>query len=329
MTRVLLAVHPRVRRLVLAPGALHVAKGIQLVDLETAPWESGWAADAEADVVVTGWGTPAIDEAALDGMPSLRAILHIGGSIREVVDADVWSRGVTVVTAAEVNNEAVADFVAAQFLLAVKGAHSAARTMCETGILPGPGAAAGSYRQSVGLVSYGSVARKVRQRVRRYEARVLAWDPFVDDDVFSAEEVERVAALEALFERSRVVSVHAPLIPGETENLIGSDLLERLPQGAAFINTARGALVDETALADVLARRGDLLAVLDVTWPEPPAADSPLYTLPNVILTGHTAGSVGSENLRLGESIARALASIADGRVPDHAVGRAQALLRA
>jgi phosphoglycerate dehydrogenase-like enzyme len=70
-----------------------------------------------------------------------------------------------------------------------------------------------------------------------------------------------------------------------------------------FLNTARGEVVDESGMIEVLRRRPDLQAVLDVTAPEPPAPDSPLYVLPNVVLTPHIAGSVEAECLRMGQAM--------------------------
>ncbi|MGX9891020.1 NAD(P)-dependent oxidoreductase [Streptomyces sp. NPDC002276] len=102
-----------------------------------------------------------------------------------------------------------------------------------------------------------------------------------------------------------------------------------LPRGATFINTARGALVDEAALIRVLRERPDLFAILDVTWPEPPAPGSPLYGLSNVLLTGHTAGSTGSENHRMGQLMADELIAFADGRPLHHTITAEQARTRA
>jgi phosphoglycerate dehydrogenase-like enzyme len=83
--------------------------------------------------------------------------------------------------------------------------------------------------------------------------------------------------------------------------MITGDLLDRIPPGGTFINTARGAVVNEPEMIRVLQKRADLTAVLDVTYPEPPEPDSPLYDLPNVFLTPHIAGSINGECGRMGE----------------------------
>ena len=101
--------------------------------------------------------------------------------------------------------------------------------------------------------------------------------------------------------------------------MIGARELAALPDRATFINTARSALVDEDALVREL-QSGRIDAVLDVTWPEPPSADSPLWTLPNVTLTPHVAGSAGNELVRMGSSAVREVARVLRGESLHHAV---------
>jgi phosphoglycerate dehydrogenase-like enzyme len=143
-----------------------------------------------------------------------------------------------------------------------------------------------------------------------FDLRPLLADPYVtaaDAAELGAELVE----LPDLFRRSDVVSVHAPALP-ETRGLVSAALLALLPDGATLINTARGALIDEYALIAQL-RTGRISAVLDVTEPEPPAVDSPLWQLPNVLLTPHAAGALGTELFRLGTCAADELARFAAG----------------
>ena len=108
------------------------------------------------------------------------------------------------------------------------------------------------------------------------------------------------ATLEEIFASCEIVSNHAPNIP-ETVGMLTYDLFSRMQKGATFINTGRGATVNEPDMIRFLSERGDVCALLDVTWPEPPVAGSPLYTLPNVFLTPHIAGSIGREVMLMGE----------------------------
>jgi len=97
-----------------------------------------------------------------------------------------------------------------------------------------------------------------------------------------------------------VVSLHTPWLK-ETEKMITGEHFRMMKPDASFINTARGAVIDEPAMVEVLAEREDITAVLDVTYPEPPKPGSPLYTLPNVVLTPHIAGSMDRECQRMGQ----------------------------
>jgi phosphoglycerate dehydrogenase-like enzyme len=137
-----------------------------------------------------------------------------------------------------------------------------------------------------------------------------------------------LTTLEEVFATSDVVSIHTPLLP-DTIGLVDQRVLTTMKVGATLINTARGAVVNERDLIAVLSQRPDLTAILDVTWPEPPAADSLLYSLPNVILTGHLAGAHGPECARMGELVADEMARLARGAPMLHTVERLGAEMRA
>ncbi|OZM75799.1 oxidoreductase [Pseudonocardia sp. MH-G8] len=301
----------------LGPGPLDARAFIERTDLD------------DVEVLITGWGAPQITDQLLGRMPRLRAVLHAAGSIRQLVTPTVWRRGVTVVSAADANNEPVAEYVYAQIVLALKDTHRRARVMSTERRLPDFTDVPGIYRQTIGLVAFGSIARKVRDRVRALRADVLVWDPHLTETEAALNGVRLTRSLHELFATSRVVSVHAPWIPGITDDLIRLEHLEVLPPRATFVNTARGALVRETDLVELLTARPDVEAVLDVTTDEPPAADSPLYDLPNVQLTGHTAGSVGGERADLGRLVADELERLLTGLPLHHAVSEAGSRLRA
>ncbi|MET9105395.1 hydroxyacid dehydrogenase [Streptomyces zhihengii] len=283
----------------------------------------------EAQVLITSWGMPRLTEDLLRELPSLKVVAHAAGSVRSLVSDGVWARGITVISAADANNEPVAEFVYAQTVLALKDVHRRSHQIkSETG-LPALDHIPGIYGQTVGLISYGSVARKVAGLLRRLQANVVAWDPFVDEEAFDRLLVKRAATLEELFSQAKVLSIHTPLIPGQTERLITGDLVRRLPQSATLINTARGAVVDEEGLVQALQERPDLYAVLDVTTCEPLPASSPLYGLPNVMLTGHVAGTVGGERRAMGQLVLAELRRISAGTEPMHSVTSRALTLRA
>ncbi|MET9399851.1 hydroxyacid dehydrogenase [Kitasatospora sp. NPDC002965] len=259
------------------------------------------AADPDAlrdiEVLFTGWGGPVLDAAALARMPRLALVLYGAGSVRRIVTEEFWATGIPLVTAAHANALPVAEFTVAQIVYALKDgwrhvlAARAARAPVRVGRAPG------AYGATVGVLSLGATGRLVCERLRDYDVRVVAHDPYAAPPPGVA-----AVGLEELFATADVVTVHTPLTE-ETRGLVGRSLIAAMKPGATLVNTARGAVLDQPALLDVLAGRPDLFAVLDVTDPEPPPPGSPLFTLPNVVVTPHLAGSQALERRRLGDLV--------------------------
>jgi len=282
------------------------------VDLIAPPQTQASIADRRGlltgvDVIFSGWGGPRLDAAFLDGAPRLTAVFYGAGSLATILTDAVWARGITVTSALAANAVPVAEYTLASILMSLKhGWRLARETRERRGFDPAArNVAPGCYRSTVGLVSLGAVARKVLELLKPFDLNVIVYDPFV-----SAREAEALGAtpvaLAELFRRSDVVSLHTPQL-SETEGMITGSLLASMKRGASFINTARAAVVRQDELITVATRRPDLQFVLDVAEPEPPAADSPLYVLPNVVFTPHIAGSVGNECRRMGRYIVEEL----------------------
>ncbi len=253
---------------------------------------------ARAEIVLGGWGTPRFDAALLERMPQLRLVLYGAGSIRHVVSDAFWARGLRICSAWAANAEPVAQYTLGMILLSLKRAFAYAQRVRVQHTFAQDLPCAGGFRATIGLVSLGMIGRRVCDLLRNFELRIIAYDPLVSAEAARALGVT-LCPLEQVFAAADVVSLHTPWLPA-TEGLITGAHVRAMKPGATLINTARGAVVREAELCEVLRARPDLTAVLDVTQPEPPAADSPLYTLPNVVLTPHIAGSLGPECRRMG-----------------------------
>lgn len=259
-----------------------------------------WLADVE--VLFTGWGAPLLDAALLARLPRLRVVFYAAGTLRFLVTDACWERGLVIVNAAAQNAVPTAEFATGAILLALKRAwHQAGAVRALRAFPARPLPVPGGCGSTIGLVSLGLVGRRVAEKLADLDVTILAHDPYAPPGLMQQLHVEP-ASLTELFAQSDVISVHTPLVP-ETAGFIEASLLNRLKPGATFINTARGALVNETDLAAVLRARPDVQAVLDVTDPEPPLPDSPLYELPNIFLTPHIAGSLGRECRRMGRAM--------------------------
>ena len=258
----------------------------------------------EIDILVTGWGCPVVTAQVVQAAPGLKLIAHAAGTVKFTLDPAVYAAGIRVTHAADANAVPVAEFTLAAIIFANKrvfelrdryradpGRRSSYALMDEP---------IGNYHRTIGLVGASRIGRKVARLLAGFDFTVLVSDPYVraGDPVLDGAEL---VDLDSLMARSDVVSIHAPSLPS-TRSMIGARQLKLMQDGAAFINTARGALVDEAALVAEL-QTGRIHAVIDVTDPEIPAPGSPLYTLPNVFLTPHVAGAVGTERLRLGEMV--------------------------
>jgi phosphoglycerate dehydrogenase-like enzyme len=254
----------------------------------------------QVEVIFSGWGAPKLDEPTLARMPRLRAFFYGAGSIRSFVTDAFWRRNIPICSAWAANALPVAEYTLGAILLSLKHVFWYERKVRELRAYPGPRHIVGGYRSVIGIISLGMIGRRVSELLRPFELEVIAHDPFVDPARAAELGVKRLVDLPTLFAEADIVSLHTPWLK-ETEGLITGELLSRMKPDATFINTSRGAVVREQEMIDVLTRRPDLTAILDVTYPEPPAADSPLFTLPNVVLTPHIAGSVGAECHRMGQ----------------------------
>ncbi|MFB6435781.1 hydroxyacid dehydrogenase [Streptomyces sp. NPDC056411] len=271
------------------------------------------AALADAEVLLTCWGVPPLTASVLAAAPRLRAVVHAAGSVKHHLTDACWERGIAVSSAAAANALPVAEYTLAAILMANKRVlHSAHRYR---GLRTGHDwhqelAGAGNYRRTVGVIGASRIGRRVVELLRPFALDVLLYDPYLD----AAEAARlgvRLVPLAALCAGSDVVTVHAPQLPA-TRHLLGARELALMPDGATLVNTARGSLVDAAALLPELVS-GRLSAVLDVTEPDLPPPDSPLYELPNVLLTPHIAGSMGTELHRLADSALDELARYAGG----------------
>lgn len=278
---------------------------------------------AEAEILVTGWGCPAITREVVVGAPRLRLVAHAAGSVKSFVSDDVYSAGILVSHAADANAIPVAEYAVAAILFANKQIFRLRDLYQED---PSRAAVAalmdepiGNYERVVGIVGASRIGRRVARLLAPFDFHVLLYDPYVGPGDPVADAAELVG-LDELMARADVVSLHVPLLR-ETRGLIGRHELGLMKDGATLINTARGAVVDQAALVDELLA-GRIAAVIDVTDPEIPDPISPLFRLPNVFLTPHVAGAVGAERRRLGEMAVAEVERFVAGEPLRHLVPR-------
>ena len=277
---------------------------------------------SDTEILLTSWGAPRLDAALLDRMPRLRAVVHAAGSVQQLVSDDLWRREITVTSAADANAVPVAEYTFATIILAFKRAFVHMRspsTVLEWRDLVGS-TRYGSVGRTVGIVGFSRIGRRVVRMLGQLDGiRILVADPFVSPQAVADAGAE-LLPLDDMLGQVDVLSLHAPALP-ETRHMIGASELAALRDGATVINTARGWILDHDALL-AECESGRLDAVLDVTEPDPLPIDAALRGLPNVALTPHIAGSMGTEARRLADSALDDVEELLRGGVPSQVITR-------
>ena len=264
----------------------------------------------QVEYIFSTWGMPAMSEAEIEAVfPNLKAVFYAAGSVQHFARAFL-ARGARVFSAWGANAVPVAEFIVAQIVLANKGFFQSAALMKAGKRDEGrgfPEGMAGNYGATVGLIGCGMIGSRVAQMLQQYNLHVLV-DDYVSDEKAKQLGLEK-CTLEELFSRSQTISNHLP-DNERTKGMLGYELFNRMKPNAAFINTGRGAQVVEADLIRALEEEPNRVALLDVTEPEPPVPSSPLYRLPNAVLSPHIAGSTGCEVVRMGEYMLKAYQAV-------------------
>lgn len=267
-----------------------------------------------ADILFSTWGMPALTEREIrQYFPSLRAVFYAAGSVQAFARSFLEC-GVHVYSAWQANAVPVTETAVAQILLANKGFFYLSR-LCKNDYAAARRETArfmGNFGAKVGILGSGAIGMRVIGELRRHDLDVYVCSPEFTEEAAERTGAKR-ASLTEIFAECGVISNHIADRP-ETRGMIGRGVLSLLRPYSTFINTGRGAQVDEAALIEVLERDRTVTAVLDVTFPEPPLPESKLFTLENVVLTPHSAGSSGAEVHRMAQYMIEESCRFASGK---------------
>lgn len=256
-----------------------------------------------------------VDAALLAVGPKLKAVGRLGVGLDNIDVPACQARDIAVLPATGANARAVAEYVIATALMLLRGAyhHSA---QVAAGAWPRTDLSNGleAETRTLGIVGFGGIGRLTARLAQGLDMRVAAYDPLLrDDDPSWREAGVEPLALDTLLARADVLTLHIPLTDA-TRNLMNADRLAAMRSGAVLINTARGGIVDEAALAQAL-RSGHLRgAAIDVFQDEPLPADGPLADAPNLVLTPHIAGLTQEANTRVSSMVAQRVTQALQGR---------------
>ncbi len=308
--------------------AAHLATLAELCDVaDFAPLENFDDARAQklladAEILVTGWGCPKLEASLLQQAPKLRLVAHAAGTVKNFIAPEIFAAGITVCNAVSANALPVAEFTLAAILfsnkqvLRYRDLYRARREASRAADLSDPGV--GNWRKTIGLSAASRIGRRGDRAAAAVRPRRAAARSLLHRHRCRGASVVEGVGLDELMQRSDVVSIHAPALDS-TRHMIDARRIALLRDGATLINTARGSLIDQPALEAEL-MSGRISAVLDVTTPDTLPASSPLYELPNVLLTPHIAGALGGERERLGSLVVAEIERFVRGIPLAHAI---------
>jgi D-3-phosphoglycerate dehydrogenase / 2-oxoglutarate reductase len=260
------------------------------------------------------------DGALMDRAPGLQVISRTGIGVDNIAIDEATSRGIAVCNVPNGPTVSTSEHTVALMLAVCKQLSRAARALLE-----GHGDFFNEYQGveldglCCGLVGLGQIGRRVAVVTRALGMHVIAYDPYVDPEIATTLQIELVPDLDTLLKQADTVSLHTPLTP-DTNQMINAQRLALMKPGAILINTARGGLIDETALLQALDSGHLRGAGLDVFEPEPPNPTNQLLHRDNVIATPHIAGATIAGKDRLWRAaIAQAL-QVLNGERPAHLV---------
>ncbi|MDR3144916.1 MAG: hypothetical protein LBU21_01425 [Treponema sp.] len=271
---------------------------------------------ADVSFIFSTWGMPALGEGRVaEYFPALRAVFYAAGSVQGFA-APFLSRGIRIFSAADANAVPVIEFTTAQIILANKGffgssllysagEHGEARRHFE--------AFPGNFGTRIGIIGAGKIGGGVIAKLKEHRLDVSVFDPFLDNGKAAALGVKKCETLEELFSSCFVISNHLANNK-QTENMLHYRHFSLMDDHGVFINTGRGQQLVEADLARAFTEKPGRTALLDVTWPEPVEKGHPFFSMKNIILTPHIAGSSGNEVARMGDYMADEFGRFLDGK---------------
>ncbi|MEN5062541.1 hydroxyacid dehydrogenase [Achromobacter aegrifaciens] len=262
------------------------------------------AAAADADALIVR-NRSKVDAALLQAAPRLRAVGRLGVGLDNIDLDGCAARNIAVIPATGANARAVAEYVVGAMLMLLRGAYGSTAEVA-AGAWPRNALSQGleAHNRMLGIVGFGGIGRLTASLAQGLGMRVAGCDAALPPDHPAWRETGVTALpLDELLAQADAITLHLPLTPG-TRRLMDAGRIARMRPGAVLINTSRGGIVDEAALADAL-RTGHLRgAALDVFEQEPLPAGSPLAGAPNLVLTPHIAGLTQEANTRVSDMVA-------------------------
>lgn len=244
------------------------------------------------DIVITGWGSPCIDADVLQYADSLKYVAHTGGSVANYVCEEVYKKGITVISGNEMYAESVAEGVIAYILSSLRMIPRFSHRLSYDKVWEnqdlGRNYAKGLLDRTVGIVSYGTISKYIIPMLQPFHVKIKLYSrKTMPQEFLEKYNVEQVS-LEEVFSTSDIITMQTAKNP-QTIGMINKKHLSLIKDGALFVNTSRGPIVDEDDLIAEI-EKDRIYVMLDVYNKEPLPQDSPLLGREKVLLMPHMAG---------------------------------------
>ena len=244
--------------------------------------------DVQPEIIITGWGTAPLTMEAYRASPDLKYLCHCAGTVRKIVTRETLEAGLLVSNWGALPARTVAEASLMMTLAGLRKVSGFVRSLDAGGWRDDGFTGDSLFGRTVGLQGLGMIAQEFVRLLGPFGVEISAYSPNCPGEVFERLGVTREPDLARLYSANDVISIHASNTP-ENHHIVGKKILDGMKNGAVLVNTARGAIIDETALLDKL-KEGNIWAALDVFETEPLPEDSPLRGLANVLLMPHQGG---------------------------------------
>lgn len=272
------------------------------------------------DAVVIGWGSPMIAGDVIADNDTLKLVAHTGGSVADYVDHTTYEKGIRVVCGNKLFAESVAEGTVAYMLSVLRHIPDRVYEVRNGGWDNDEYIDEGILGRKIGILGVGTIARFLMEKLQPFRCSFLVWDDnYTVDPDYLASMNARQTSLEEVMSSCSIVSLHASLTE-KSRGMIGRRELEMMPKGGVFINTARGAIIREAEMVELLGERQDLRAMLDVFEYEPLPVDSPLRKMKNVYLMPHKGGPTVDFRATIGETVVKEIDRCFKGLPLEHEI---------
>ena len=268
------------------------------------------------DGIITRSETP-VDHELIDRATRLKVIARAAVGIANIDVDYATQKGILVLHSPGKNTNSAAELTLALLLATVRNLVPAHQRMKEGGWDRHQFSGTELMNKTIGLIGLGNVGHRVAKFCRAFDMRVLAYDPYIADEVFERHGVLK-STLKEILEEVDILSVHTPKNK-ETIGMIGANELKSMKDGVVIINAARGGIINENELLSAL-KTGKVGGVGIDTWEKEPPVNNPFATLPNVVMTPHIGASTTEAQLRIAESVASQVPKALRGEVVDFPV---------